>query len=709
MLYPTRHQLLRDRRNWLGSLSGLAIDRDGGLILARVPAPSDSRPLTIVTSYPYVRQVSGLALGPCNAVFVSDTEHDRVLFSDGLCHASAWLQGPGQFHGPRGLAVEPDGLLVADSGKSRVQGFAFPLLEANIAWAGWGQPTSIAVDSRQRLLVIDADTATLHRMLSNGSVDASFDANIAAQGKLLKPLFVAWDDGHVWVSDSAANTVFVFLDDGTFASELVGQTGWLPGALAVHDGRIYVADAATGAVLVFENYGSVGSHIGEVNGWRGPVTALAIGPAGDLFIKPGLDATYYRFPGNAAFTAEGGLTAGPFDAGEEREWERAWVDADLPQGTSISVDAALKSTAAPPSAAEWITLPCLDALLALQIASNRRFLWWRLRMATGSPQQSPRLQQARAATAAEELIDYLPLTYRRKDKDANGFLARWLRMIHGEFGRIEELLDDMPRLMDVQHVPASSLAWLAQCLAFELPQIADDDERRALLGRAVRLYARRGSKESIAEFVEIYTGIRPAIVEAFTDRRIWMLGVTSHLGFDTRLPAIDPLGMVVPDEDAGDGCCPEPIAAEPGCLPCSKSALVDTPDYPPVRTAIGRAIVGESGPLASYQIGLPLFSDAAYRFCVVVDGYRAHDPETLAEIARIVDREKPAHTDYRIEIVAPETRVGLQARIGIDAIVGGDPPPLRLGATQLGVNTQLPPPDVARVGSATLDGMLTLT
>jgi hypothetical protein len=124
---------------------------------------------------------------------------------------------------------------------------------------------------------------------------------------------------------------------------------------------------------------------------------------------------------------------------------------------------------------------------------------------------------------------------------------------------------------------------------------------------------------------------------------------------------------------------------------------------------IGRAIVGESGPLASHQIGLPLFAEEAYRFCVIVDAYRAHDPVTRREIARIVEREKPAHTDYRLELIAPELRVGFQARIGIDAIVGGDPPPLRLGPSRLGLDSQLPPLDVARVGESRLDGTLTLS
>ena len=90
-------------------------------------------------------------------------------------------------------------------------------------------------------------------------------------------------------------------------------------------------------------------------------------------------------------------------------------------------------------------------------------------------------------------------------------------------------------------------------------------------------------------------------------------------------------------------------------------------------------VVGASGPLATYQIGLPLFAGEAYRFCVVVGRLRVRDASLLAEIRRIVDREKPAHTDYRVQVVEPEMRVGFQACIGIDAIVGGEPP--REGST----------------------------
>ena len=699
----TAHAVLRDRRVWLGTRAGLAVTRDGALQLAQVPAAPAGQPIDLGGSYPCARDVSGLALGPCEAVFVADTAHDRLLFEDGLCGSRAWLpprvppliDAPGHFRAPRGLALAAAALRVADSGHQRVQSLALPGLEAHVAWAS--NAASIAVDSQDRLLWIDPVAQRLHRRAPHGGPDAVFDANVAAQGRLVAPLFVAVapNDG-VLVADAGANQVVVFDSAGAFVQALPGPAGWLPGAVAAHAARCFVADAATGQIHVFD----AAAYIGAVGGWRGPVTALAVHAQGDLFVKPGLDATYYRLRADAAFVPLGELVAGPFDAGEGCQWERAWVEATVGAATSAGLSVAPQLAA--PAAADWQVLPSADALLAPLAAS--RFVWLRLQLATTSPQASPLVAQARCATAAENLFDFLPQTFQRHDD--TGFLDRWLKLLRGEYGRVEELLDDMPRVADPAFEPATSLAWLAQWLALELPRIADDDACRALLARALALFARRGSKASIAEFCELHTGVRPVLVEAFSDRHIWMLGVSSQLDVDTRLALLDPNGWILPDEAAGAGCCPPSTASAGDCSPCSD--VVAPPAAALAGGAIGRAVVGEGGPLGEAQIGLPLYADAAWRFCVVVDAYRVRDPALLAELCRIVDREKPAHTDYRIEQVAPDMRIGLQARIGVDTIVGGTAPPWRADLAALGLDTRLPPSDGARFGDAVLDGTLTL-
>ena len=76
----------------------------------------------------------------------------------------------------------------------------------------------------------------------------------------------------------------------------------------------------------------------------------------------------------------------------------------------------------------------------------------------------------------------------------------------------------------------------------------------------------------------------------------------------------------------------------------------------------------------------------------------------------MIDAEKPAHTDYHLCLVEPDMRVGFQAQVGIDTIVGGPPPPLRLGATRLGLETNLPgtPGEAGRIGQGASVGYTTV-
>ena len=66
------------------------------------------------------------------------------------------------------------------------------------------------------------------------------------------------------------------------------------------------------------------------------------------------------------------------------------------------------------------------------------------------------------------------------------------------------------------------------------------------------LYRTRGTLGGVADMAEVMTGIRPRIVEAFHARRVWQLGTTSRLGFDTALAAATPEGLVVPRDARTD-------------------------------------------------------------------------------------------------------------------------------------------------------------
>lgn len=110
---------------------------------------------------------------------------------------------------------------------------------------------------------------------------------------------------------------------------------------------------------------------------------------------------------------------------------------------------------------------------------------------------------------------------------------------------------------------------------------------------------------------------------------------------------------------------------------------------------IGQSVVGESGPLEKADFGMPLYSDTAHLFTVSVPACALPKDAQRQMLRRIIHLEKPAHTDYQLCFVEPRMRVGYQARLGIDSIVAGPPPPLDLGWSQLGVDSHLadPPPE----------------
>jgi hypothetical protein len=64
---------------------------------------------------------------------------------------------------------------------------------------------------------------------------------------------------------------------------------------------------------------------------------------------------------------------------------------------------------------------------------------------------------------------------------------------------------------------------------------------------------------------------------------------------------------------------------------------------------------------------------------VQVYASEARSAGSVARIRALLDHEKPAHTTYHLCPIEPRMRVGCQARLGIDAVVGGPPRALPLG------------------------------
>jgi hypothetical protein len=143
----------------------------------------------------------------------------------------------------------------------------------------------------------------------------------------------------------------------------------------------------------------------------------------------------------------------------------------------------------------------------------------------------------------------------------------------------------------------------------------------------------------LREHVRLYTGARVTITES--DRTVWSLGRTSRLGWDTRLVPAEPQGAVL-----------------------DRTAKLDF-----------------SHLTADEDFGAPVFSRDAFRFRVTL---RRRDADRAAEVRAVLDREKPAHTVYELCQPDDRMRVGIQARLGVDAFVAGTPEPWVIGRTGSG-------------------------
>lgn len=833
--HPIRYAVLRDQRNWDGSISltGLKSGTDGALRLVGLPGISVGAPIRLPV--PYASSMSGIASGKDRVTYTAITNAEgKIIVSACGCDVYEVMSGPAhttqetRFKTPRGLLIVGERLLVADSGNGRVVLLELPSFRLFGEWkAGLQQPACLAADSDGRVYVLDAGLKRVLRFNKHGQLDEGYNATLAAHTNSTAPVSLAVDSKDV-LYISVTNTVLRFSANGAALGALSSPetTPFKPRALVARDARLYVADAESGFIFVFDTEKQ--SWLGKVESYRGPVAAMALDDLGTLLAKPGLDDTVYRLEADAACVSTGYLLAGPLDAGIEDVWERAWVEAVIPDGTDVKLNvAASNDRATLLNDLDWIDAPSLDVLLrTLPGDSAARFVWLRVTLNSHDGRSSPHLLQVQAATAAPSYLKYLPSIYRRDD--THGFLEKWLALFRSELGEWEQKLDELPRQFDTRTVAEADMGRLASWLALNLPARLDAPAQRQLLADAQTLYRRRGTPAGIREWVRRHVGATIHLFEAYRERRVWQLGEpeSSRLGLDTALPAGTPDGLIVPGDTYADRSLsglrgdyysgtkfenlrhtridaevkfewktgspledivpplpPELLGADnfsirwtgqvrprfsenyifrtrsddgvrlwvngrliindwtlhapadnrgqirleaerwypivleyfeqtgyaqmelrwlspsqpleivpQQCLyPISDEHLEFEPEHQRggKLLEVGHAVVGQSRPQPAEDFGAPLGDDFSHLFTVVVAAAQVPLASQRAALRDLLEAEKPAHTDFRLCLVEPRMRVGIQARLGIDSIVAGAGTPLRLGGAELGIDSYL--------------------
>lgn len=128
-----------------------------------------------------------------------------------------------------------------------------------------------------------------------------------------------------------------------------------------------------------------------------------------------------------------------------------------------------------------------------------------------------------AVSARSRYLRHLPALYERDE-----LMGRFLMLFESFWEPIEGQIDQLPYYFDPRTAPPDLLPWLAAWLDLLLDERWPESKRRQLLQSAVCLYRRRGTREGLADYLEIYTGVRPQIMEHRAEN--FVLGPDARLG-----------------------------------------------------------------------------------------------------------------------------------------------------------------------------------
>ena len=660
---------------WPGfTWEGLELDADGVLRLMALPQLVGPAPAQIA-QLSGTQAAAGIAIDAEGTIYFSDPAKNRVYRVDACSKQVEPVprfggkgSAPAQLSAPAGLLIpgHRHAFYVADSGNGRIQVFDLATGAVREILAGFVRPVSLASDDEGHLYVADVAAKRVHQLTVSGDTVPSFWNNVQASGHIAAPVAVACEGTWVYVLDGQTHNVEIFSRLGAWIRSVATS---IDGAavFAVCGAAIYVGDPVRRRVVVFRK-GQDGSFVnaGDADAYDGPVAALACDPNGGLVLLPGGGFAPLSLKADASFRHEGWLCSGPISVDDiPHFWNRLHANIELPEGAHVQFYVYAGDPAAPPPpAAEPIPgawraagTGASDFFLTFDGAKTKA-LWIAARF-NNDLHATPSLAQLRVDFDQESYLPHLPAIFR--ERDCNDLLLRYLSLFESFFRELEGEIDRFPALVDPAAARADALAWLAGFLALPLPEVWSDAQQREAIARAYERYARRGTVAGLREALWLEAGVRASIDEPLQGMAWWAMpspstsckpseagtwtdGGDSILGFNTVLASAEPQGAVVGTT----------------------------------------ATLGGSQLITQEEYGTPLFEGAAYRFLVRLYPGDLHCAGKLDEVRAIVEREKPAHTLYDLCVIESGMRVGYQASLGIDTLLGGGPAqPGRLGESAL--------------------------
>lgn len=685
---------------------GLVLQADGSLALATIPKPTVELPNSGTLTAP--NGPASLSVAPDNTLYIADPDHHQILYRDACTGEILTIpcfggegNDVGQLQTPRGVLVGPrSSLYIADSGNHRIQVLDMATYQIRAVWGQslltdipipgdapgqFNTPVSLVSDRAGAVYI--ADETRVQKFTPNGQVVEAFWQTLSTQTEVPQsPAYLAIGtlegEERIFVLDRRLDDaqLLIYHTDGTF--DPLATASWqsfslgIPTGLAISLDKLYIGSG--NRILVFS---LTGQFHGSVE--MGAIAGLGLDTQGNLWLHPGNGNAVIKLLPNEAYVASGSFIAGPFDIRNPAGIYHLSVLANPLAAnthvqfftyTSANPDATPSLPAVGPTnlvadTDQWRSAP-LDQFELLVLNEPADFLWIG-GVLQGDKTASPQLHQMRLELVDDAWLHQLPAIYRRGGSE-QAFLSRLLQLFEGIWHQEEQLINNLPKRFDPwasPDLPEVWLDWLASWLDFELDENWSEEERRDAIANAFALHTRRGTVAGLRRLIHLYSGATAFINEPAQAVTPWSLGETSTLGFNTYLALGHPQGAVVGTTATLD-----------------QSHLIHEDDY-----------------------GAPLFADLAHCFCVQIYQAELNNPKTLERIRQVLDREKPAHLSYHICPIEAQMRVGMQARIDIDAIVGGSPTDWILTeGSQLGNTTVLGGPQTSsKIGHSSRVGQST--
>ncbi|MGA5565687.1 phage tail protein I [Streptomyces platensis] len=353
-------------------------------------------------------------------------------------------------------------------------------------------------------------------------------------------------------------------------------------------------------------------------------------------------------PATDAYVTSGSYVTTLIDSGISRcRWHRVRVDADVPDGTAVTVQIVVTEDSHYDDSDWQVSAPGTTDFLVDQPPG--RFLRLRLGL-SGDGAATPVVRRIRLDFPRVTSADLLPPAF-REDPAADDFTERFLSLFDATLAQLDRVIERYPALLDPAGVPDRVLPWLAGLLGLSYEAGWDARTRRKLLVAAPELYRRRGTPWALREAVRIVFGVTPVVDELATDRR-WAHLHASVGGFGAE-----------PGRDQGLGAIR--LFGRSGS-----------------RFRVGGSALG-AAPLRAF--GAPdsdPFTAHAHRFRLALPAGSADG----TALARLVERQAPAHTVGSVRTGGAGFVVGSRSTVGVDTAFVPLPPPVLGGAQPLRLN-----------------------